>query len=385
MKKLLLLLFLTSGFLSAQNIRFSDSTTISVFTCGPGDELYSQFGHSAFRIQDHITGIDIVYNYGIFDFEDPNFYTNFAKGKLIYKIGYTDISNFYSQYKWENRTVREQILDLSPAQKKALSSFLQNNAKPENAKYQYDFLYNNCATKIPEVLNKSLNNKIRYSYPHLTTEHTFRDLINDYVPHNSWANVGINIALGSVIDIPVQNPEYNFLPDYVFDVLSHSKIANKNIVSKSNTIIKRDENKAKSTNFLLCPYFILTTLSIVILLITYKDFKKDSRTRILDLSITFITGLIGLFICLLWFATNHTATVNNLNILWAFPLNLLVTFSLFKDRKWHHKYFRLTILLMIITAVVWIAQIEAFALGLIPLLMAIAIRYIYLMNYFKKQ
>lgn len=382
MNKTFLYILLFTSWLgySQPGVTFSNNTTISVLTCGVGDELYSQFGHSAFRIKDHLTGLDLVYNYGMFDFDDPNFYTNFAKGKLIYKMGYTDISNFYAQYQWENREVKEQVLNLTPAQERKLIDFLQNNIKPENTKYQYDFLFNNCATKITEVLNEVLDNKIVYNRNHITTHYTFRDLINNNVPYNTWANVGINIALGSVIDAKASKVEHDFLPSYIFHSLQAAKLDRKPLVKVPKTLIKRDSNKLLISNFYLSPLFIFSVIALFILWITICNYRNNTRSKFLDFTILFITGLVGFFVALLWFATNHTATANNYNLLWAFVPNLFVSFSIFKNRKWHAKYFLLLSVFMIIMSLVWLFKIEAFAIGIIPLFASLFIRYLYLIN-----
>ncbi|MFD0962592.1 lipoprotein N-acyltransferase Lnb domain-containing protein [Pseudofulvibacter geojedonensis] len=382
----LYILLLTSCLVFSQpGVTFSNNTTISVLTCGVGDELYSQFGHSAIRIKDHQTGLDLVYNYGVFDFDDPNFYTNFAKGKLIYKMGYTDIANFYAQYQWENREVKEQVLNLTPMQERKLINFLQNNIKPENTKYQYDFLFNNCATKITEVLNEVLEHKVVYNRNHITTHYTFRDLINNHVPYNTWANVGINIALGSVIDVKATKEQHDFLPSYVFHSLQAAKLNKKPLVKVPKTLIKKEESRIPTSNFYTSPIFIFSILGLFTIIITFRDFRNKTRSKIFDFFILFITGTIGFFIVLLWFATDHTATANNFNLLWAFTPNIIITFSIFKNRKWHDKYFLLAFILMVVMGLVWILKIEKFAISLIPFLIALAIRYLYLNRYFKLQ
>ncbi len=122
---------------------------MSVITCGPGtDELYASFGHSAFRVLDRENKIDRVYNYGTFDFNTPNFYGKFAQGKLLYQLSAYNFGNFLKSYHRENRWVKGQVLDLDVNQVQKVFDFLEENAKPENRSYNYDFFYDNCSTKL---------------------------------------------------------------------------------------------------------------------------------------------------------------------------------------------------------------------------------------------
>jgi len=381
------LLFLLSWLTFSQSIPYSDNTLISVLTCGPGDELYSKFGHSAFRVQDFNKHYDVVYNYGVFDFKKPNFYTNFVKGKLYYKLDKAPYNYFYQQYLNENREVKKQTLNLSLEQKKKLISFLENNAKPENATYQYDFFYNNCATKIRVVLDEVFPNEIVIKDDHITTSFTMRDLINNNVPHNTWANLGINIALGSVIDVKATTDEYQFLPKYIYEALNNATINNTPFTKEASTILAIDEFRVDKKGFsILSPYCILSVLSLLIIGITYTDFKKKKRNKTLDFILLTITGITGVFSLLLWFATDHTTTINNLNILWAFAPNLILAFIILskKTPKWISNYFKLLTILLISLLLVWIFKIEAFAYGMTPIFIALGVRYLYLSKYFNR-
>jgi hypothetical protein len=386
-KKISFYLFLFISWISfSQNIPYSDNTVISVLTCGPGDELYSQFGHSAFRIQDFNNHYDVVYNYGVFDFKKPNFYTNFAKGKLYYKLDKAPYNYFFRVYQHENREVKKQVLNLSLEQRKKLTSFLENNAKPENATYQYDFFYNNCATKIRAVLDEVFPNEIVIKDNHITTSFTMRDLINNNVPHNSWANVGINIALGAVIDVKATSDEYQFLPKYIFEAFNNATINKNPLIKESSTILAINESRVNKHGVsILSPYSILSILSLLIIWLTYNDYRKKKRNKILDFILLFTTGVTGIVSLLLWFATDHTTTINNLNILWAFTPNLIVAVVILRKKtpKWVAIYFKMLTLLLISLLLVWVFKVEAFAYGMTPIFIALGVRYVYLSKYFK--
>jgi len=385
-KKISILFFILMATIafSQQQIRFSNQLTVSVLTCGTGDELYSQFGHSAFRIIDHKNSIDIVYNYGIFDFSKPNFYTNFVKGKLYYMLGYNSYYNFLQQYKYENRSVFEQELNLTPTQKSKLVAYLQNNAKPKNATYQYTFFYNNCATKIRDVLEAVFPNQIKFN-EYLKTNFTQRDLINNNVPHNSWSNVGINLALGSVIDKKATPRDYQFLPEYIAKSFAHATINGKPLVKKEKLLLDKKETPSRFAIF--SPYVVFTGIGLLILLITYFDYKKSERSVYLDFTLHFITGFLGIAVLLLWFATYHAETKNNLNILWAVAPNLIVAFLMLKKQlpKWLVHYYTFLLALLVVLFVVWILQVEAFGYALLPFFVALLVRYVYVRGFLREQ
>lgn len=380
-----LLLFLCSGFLlGQQKINISPEAEISVVTCAAGQELYSTFGHSAFRLKDPYHGYDVIYNYGSFDFRTPNFYIKFAQGKLPYQLAVNRFKNFVRIYKYEKRWIKEQVLDLTHEQNQQLIDFLQKNAMPEHRDYKYDFFFDNCATKIRDVLQQNLGNDLVFNEDHLTEENTFRDLIYQNISKNTWSSVGIDIALGSVIDRNATAAEHQYLPYYVFDAINNATINGKPLVKKEALVLDIPEQKA-SSNLVLSPYFIFSIIAIIILLLTYFDYKKQRRSRWLDFVLFLLNGLGGLLIVLLWFATDHTATANNFNFLWLFLPNLLIAFLLLskEPKKWISTYITVLLALLLLMLLLWILKMQVFAIGIIPLLIAFAVRYLYLKKFLK--
>lgn len=385
---LLLLFFSVSA--NAQFAQLSEASEISIITIGPGAELYDKFGHSAFRIQDSINGMDVVFNYGEYDFNTPNFYLKFAQGKLLYQLGVDYYKNFYPRYVAQNRWMKEQVLNLTHSEKQELSDFLWNNARPENKKYKYDFFYDNCATKMRDVVWTVLGKQLEFNDDHIIEELTFRQLIQLNLEANSWGSLGIDTALGAIIDTKAKPIEYQFLPEYVFQGAANAYI-NRNgekvsLVKTTNTLYKNNPTPPQS-NFSLSPLFILGLIGALIVFITYRDFKTNKRSRYLDLIIFLSTGIIGILLFLLWFATDHSATANNYNLLWAFPISIFVIVAVAKkDISPNMKrYFMLLLVLLSLLTLHWITGIQVFAIGLLPLLIALAIRYIFLVYYVGKK
>ncbi|MDO7172702.1 DUF4105 domain-containing protein [Mariniflexile sp. AS56] len=383
-KKLLFLcLFLFVEIIQGQQNILSEQAEISVLTIGAGTSLNDAFGHSAFRVKDPVKGADLVFNYGVYDFETPNFYLKFAQGKLNYLIGFNYYEDFFEAYISQNRTIQEQVLNLSSVEKQKLFDYLLNNIKPENRGYLYDFFYDNCATKIKDVTNIPLNNAIVFKEPKDFKEQTFRTLIQNNLNNNSWGSFGIDIALGSVIDRKAKTEDHMFLPEniYKFFEVATIKGNNESLVKKSNVLYKKMEIPTP-TQFLGSPIFVFGIFGLFILYITYNDFKKQKQTIWLDVTLFSITGLIGVLILLLWFATDHKGTHQNYNLLWAFALNILVIGQLFKQKpsRWFVKYLKLLVILLCLLTLHWFMGVQVFAIGLIPLLIALFVRYIYLIK-----
>jgi hypothetical protein len=389
MKKIVFLLVLAVSFQSISQ-QLSEKASISVITCGPGQELFTAFGHSAFRVYDPLHKIDRIYNYGTFDFNAPNFYTNFAKGKLTYKLSTSKFNLFLYIYRLENRWVKGQILNLNQAQVQAVYEYLENNAKPENSAYQYDFFYDNCATKLEDVMVAVLKNDVSFTNEHITIQKTHRDLVNDYTQENfKWGKFGIDLALGSVIDKEAVKDDFKFLPDYIFKAFNEATIkihgTNKPLV-KGVVNFNRTNNDSQQHS-LSSPLLLFSFLSIFIILMTISNFQKKKRTRFIDFISYLLTGVIGVIVLLLWFATDHTATYKNLNFLWAFAPNIVIAFYVVKKNipRWIMNYNYFLQILLLLTVIIWVLKIQVFNIAIIPILIALSIRYAFLVWWVKKK
>ncbi|MEN8188040.1 MAG: DUF4105 domain-containing protein [Bacteroidota bacterium] len=387
MKKLLYLLFLLPLFLTAQYKQLSPKAEISVITCGSGSELYSTFGHSAFRIQDIPNRLDRVYNYGTFNFNTPNFYLKFTRGKLLYELRAYNFGNFLREYHREQRWVDGQVLDLKQIEKQQIFEFLENNAKPENRAYKYDFFYDNCSTKMYDVLDSVLGQKLIFDEKYESKIFTHRNLIHQYTKDLPWSEFGIDLALGSVIDRKASTKEYMFLPNYVFKALVKVNIKDHDI---EKPLIKRVENilldfNSPSTKNIFTPLLIFSIMALIVIWISYKDYKNKTRNKAVDFIMFFVTGLTGIVLLLLWFATDHTATADNFNILWAFAPNILFAFLISKHNKLSYYYIFTLLALLDLLLILWIFKVQIFAIALIPILIMLYVRYLYLWFFFKNK
>ena len=390
-KPLLTLIFLLSYFTALTQINtLAKDAEISIITIGPGKQLYDSFGHNAIRVSDPSNGKDLAFNYGTFDFNTPNFYIKFGQGKLPYALSVSTYDGFLRNYIAEKRWIKQQKLDLTYGEKIAIFEFLLNNAQPSNREYQYDFFFDNCATRIRDVLAVNLGSKLSYQEKQYAPFlYSFRELIQQRLHWNSWGSLGIDIALGAVIDRTANPWEHQFLPDYVFESLKSATITRNNKTSaliKKETTINNPGPRARNTAFLLSPFFVFLVIALGIVYRTLRDSKQQKRSRWLDTVLFFVTGIVGVLLLVLWLATDHTATINNYNILWAFPVNLIFFTLLSKKtpKKWLSRYLSFLIILLILLVVHWCTGVQVFAGALLPLLIALFIRYVYFIRYLKK-
>ncbi len=382
---LLLLCVITA---QGQSYPFSEATKVSILTMGPGSDLAEKFGHSAFRINDPSNGIDVIYNYGVYDYEAPNFILNFAKGKLLYMLDTGSYKAYENYYGRQGRWMKEQVLNLNKEETLAVASYLQNNATPENRSYLYDFFYDNCATKMRDVLEISLGDNLTVVEEYTPELYTFRQLIQQRLNANSWGSLGIDVALGSVIDRTATPTQHQFLPDYVYEATKVATIKRNGkeepLLLKENVLLTNKEKKS-GLSFLLSPFVVFGVIGLLILYRTYKDSKTKTRSRYLDFVLLLITGVAGVLLFLLWTATDHTATANNYNMLWALPLNLFMAFVLVKKSppSWAARYIFFLIVLLTLMCMHWITGVQVFAPALIPLLIALMVRYVYVLRFLK--
>ncbi len=356
---------------------------ISLLTCDPGKELYSSFGHSAIRMRQIGTeGQDLVFNFGTFDFKTPNFYGKFATGKLDYMLSVSTYADFIREYDYYQRDVREQILDLNEQQKDLLLQHLWAQYEPARRYYRYDFFFNNCATKIRDAFEIALGKELVWNDSSSIDEKTFRNLIDEYVYPLPWADLGIDLALGSVIDREASERESQFLPDYMEAAFAKATIVGdgptRPLVKESRVILEYPDEEFKMDP--INPYFIFWGIAILFIGITFFGHKKKRLFIGFDVALFSILGTLGLVVTFLWFFTDHSATKWNWNLLWVFPGHLVLVWGLLKKeiQPWVRKYLLFALIMADAAVVFWILSWQSFHPSLIPILLVIILRTNYL-------
>ncbi|MGG8495056.1 DUF4105 domain-containing protein [Tenacibaculum sp. TC6] len=389
-KKYLFTLLLSTFYsiaILAQNVQLSTYSKISVITYGPGNALYEKFGHTAIRIQDPVVQMDLIYNYGIFDFSEANFYVNFTKGFMKYKLARYSFPPSLRMYNEDYRWVKEQVLNLTETQRNTFFYYLENNALPENASYFYDPFFNNCSSKPRDIIKDILGDSVVFKSDFIKEKQSIRQLMNKEIHPNTWGSLGINIALGNRLDQIASPNEYMFLPDYVFYTLADSKIIvngkEENLVLKTNTLLEYPEKKP--TSDVISPLLVFCIFLLIGSYLTYKDYKRHFRARWLDTLLFSVTGIFGVLIVFLWFFTNHSTAPNNFNFLWAFAPNLLLVFLVHKKNppKWMYTYVQFLLVLLALIPFIWLFKVQLFPYTLVPFYVLLGVRYRYLLRTIK--
>ena len=373
MKKFFFFLFAVSAVNLFAQVRLSDQAEISIITCGPTQtELYSAFGHSAIRVHDSINNIDYAFNYGMFSFDQPNFYLNFARGSSFYILGVQSYPDFEYTYKYYNRSIHEQVLFLNSQQKQKVFDFLQWNALPENRSYRYDYFYDNCATRVRDAFEKVLAGEVKFDSTHITTNYSIRDLTEIYLQQQPWGDLGIDICLGLPMDKKASPYEYMFLPDYIESSFNHATINGTPLV-KAKVIVY--EAKPEPVEGPPHPWIIFGSFLFIVAVMSFYDWRRNKLSKWLDVILFTVTGLIGVLLILLWTATDHKAAANNLNLLWALPTNLLVFGILRKNiPAFIKKYFSIVAIISALLLITWAFLPQQLNVFLVPIVICILIR-----------
>lgn len=312
----------------------SDSAKFYLVTCEPGDDIYARFGHSGIRVYDSKSGIDEVFHWGLFSFDTPNFIGRFIAGETDYMMGVYSTKFFMLEYIERGSSVYAQELNLTTEQKHALWAKLWDNYRPENRKYRYNFIYDNCATRPYQLIVSTYDYKITHLQQFNNI--TYRDIINKYVPVGSPLNTGINLIIGSQADKKITTKESVSFPMYTMDVLNQTHYITCDGSTKpvvlTQEVMHRAPHKEFQVSDLTFYSWIIIPLILALICVAYT-FKKKRYLPYLTQIILFASGIIGIIISYLWFCSHHPLVNNNINLLWCNPLNLILAILLFIRRK----------------------------------------------------
>lgn len=335
-------------------VQLSPEARISLLTCAPGDEIYSYFGHSAIRINDPKAGIDYVFNYGVFSFDSPNFVWRFMKGETDYMLLGQRMPSFIESYVEEQRSVYEQILNISDSRKQSLFESLMENAKKENRVYRYRHFSDNCSTRVRDQFEKCADHHLQYDT--LKDERlTYRQLIDQCVPGNSWNGLGIKLALGIPADKVTTFSEKMFLPDYLLKSMAGSKVfsdgAELPFVQPQTLLF--EAKPAKQELSLTSPAVVVNLMLLIVAGLTFLEYRRKKRMIVLDFLIFLSAGLAGLLLSFLCFFSVLEATGGNLNLIWLIPTHLIFAFlwlvpSLRTRLEWYLRFTAVVVALFLL-------------------------------------
>ncbi|WP_281310620.1 DUF4105 domain-containing protein [Flavobacterium flavigenum] len=328
----IMLLLLMFNFSFGQSLPLSQKAHVSVLTCGLGNESYSFFGHTAIRVADPANNIDVVYNYGAFDFRTPNFVAKFAKGDLQYFVIAHSFVDFINEYNAEKRSIYEQELLIPQDAKQKLFDNLNTTLLSEDRYYTYKFIDKNCTSMVVDIINKTLNRKVITKKG--DTEKTYRSILFPYFYGHFYEKLGTSIIFGTKVD---QLGTKIFLPFELKNSLEKTTFQNHAFVSKSKTLLsfKKDTPVSWWNNI----YSYIMILGFIILI----------NKRFIDKIYLFILSLMGIFFVSMGFYSFHHELAMNYNVLLFSPLLLmLIAFSAINNKRWTYKFavFHLVLLLI---------------------------------------
>ncbi len=316
---LLYILFVLASVTHAQD--FGPNTKISLLTFGPGNDLYSKFGHSAIRLNDPSQGLDLCYNYGTFDFDTPNFYGKFVRGKLDYILSVDRTAPLLRYYKRTGREVIEQDIILDEVAVQGIAAFLIDNYKPENRTYKYDFFYDNCATRLRDIIEDQLKGQMVYKEI-AESDRVYRDLLIEKLESVPLVLLGINLILGPNTDKAVDLRGEMFLPSYLMDNLDrYGRHIDGEVIMDSKKLVFPERLEFSGPSIFRQPAlyaFLLFLFSIY----AYLRGMFTSALNVVGVFLLSLSVICGLLFSFMWLFTDHQTTYMNLNLFWANPLSI---------------------------------------------------------------
>lgn len=294
---------------------------VSVVTCAPGPDVYELCGHTAIRIRNE--KMDSIWNYGIFDFESPNFIYRFCKGETDYMVYGYDFNRFMPPYVRRGSKVTEQVLDLSQEEAKKLRRLLQTESLPQNRIYRYNYVRDNCATRPWKRVNEATNRKI--AMPDTLYFPTFRQEMRYFHRNYPWYQFGIDLALGLGLDAPLAKDEDTFAPTVLADKIANAKIGEEPLVRETNVIFPGYYDATlPPTPWYLTPMAVGVVMLLLSIGTMFAYIFKKSLWRWWISLYFLVAGVAGCVITFLVFFSEHEATDPNLLILWLNPFQFLI-------------------------------------------------------------
>ncbi|MCC5905849.1 MAG: DUF4105 domain-containing protein [Balneolaceae bacterium] len=372
----------TASTRSVQETPLSESASISLITILPGEAPEELFGHSALRVYDPEQNLDLLFNYGTFQFDDY-FLMKFIYGDLNYFLSIAQTPRAADVYRQRRRPMIEQELNFTRQQRQDLYQFLMMNTQEEYRYYQYDFLFDNCSTRIRDALQNVLLDDLRFASlpdPGLS----FRELIAIYIPHLPFLEYGFDLLLGTPVDETADPWDVMFLPDFLMEAFDKAEIRINGewqpLVSATKTILEISGYETVENAIWPWPSLLFWTLFFFGSMLTFREFRSGKRYlshRWFDIPLFLFAGVIGLLIAFLWFISLHQVTASNWNLAWAWPLHLVLAGLLFRRdmaSRWLSYYLYALTAACLLFLGAWLMIPQALHPAVIPLLLLITVR-----------
>jgi hypothetical protein len=348
-KSIVILLVVLTSFNNGLFSQSAQDTTIYLLTCSPGTATYSIYGHSAIRVVIPHIKSDQVFNWGVFDFSTPNFAWKFAKGKLNYLLAVFPYDSFMQEYFIDKRSVYSQKINLDASEKRILLGLIQTNLLPENRSYKYDFFYDDCSTRIRDLIEKAVGTKLIYPPDEANQMHTFREMVGKYQKSYPWLKMGVDFIMGTPGEVKASFRDRMFLPLDLQKNLTQAVINHDQkmipLLSSAEPILEFDQPVVKN-RFYTTPIFIFMLLFIIIVFLSAM-YLRGTLINILDLVLFSVFSLLSALMIFFNFFTDHQQMKLNINIIWFNPAIIICLICLI-FRKAGEIWFRVVFLLSLI-------------------------------------
>lgn len=298
-----------------------DSMEVSLLTCTPGPVAYSMYGHSALRVHNYTTDLDVVFNYGVFDYSEDNFVMKFVKGETDYILGAEYAVGFFGRYRDEGAGILEQVLNLSQEECNTLYVLLMENLRPENRTYRYNWLYDNCTTRARDAMERAIQGEVRYhaADPQLSA----RAILHQFNVVDRWMEFGENLILGYELDRTLSKRQQMFIPSfYAADVDSATILrADGQIVPLvRETRHPLEQTLPKRDSDFDTPMLTFILLFVIVAAISIIELRRKQTFKWLDVTLSVLVGLAGLLVAFLFFFSEHAGVSTNILVILFNPL-----------------------------------------------------------------
>ncbi len=357
----------------------SDTAQVSLLTSTPWDgAIYALFGHTAIRINDPVNDLDVVFNYGIFSFNSPNFMLRFIKGETDYIVAAVPYKYYTIEYQERGVGIIEQVFNLSLQEKQKIFDALLINSLPENRVYRYNYFYDNCSTRPRDIIEKYIDGRVIYTPT--DKKQTYRDLVWECTDIQPWSKFGIDLVIGADADKVITDRQKDFLPLYLLSAYNNAKVIDnngeeRNILLETNDILVANPLQKDSSLSPLYAGCILLALTILLSFLVYKK-KLFTLGKIFDTLLFIVAGAGGCIIFFLMFFSEHPCVNPNWNIVWLNPLQLIVAFLFFVKplSKAINCYHFINFAALLVFILAWSLIPQQLEIAFIPFILSIMIR-----------
>ena len=320
----------------------TDSIRFSLLTCAPGTEIYSLFGHTAIRYENYTRRIDVVFNYGMFSFNTPNFIFRFVAGETDYQLGITPYSYFEAEYAMRGSSVYQQVLNLTQSEKERLLTILENNYLPENRIYRYNYFYDNCTTRARDKIEECIEGKV--VYPDSLSGKSYRSIVHEFTAGSPWDEFGIDLCLGAEADKEINKRQQMFSPFYMKYYASNAYIVDAGGTRRplilDETKIVDVEPEEVQPGFILSPLMCGALFLALCVVMAWGQWKTQRIWWGWDIVLYGLQGLAGCIIAFLFFFSVHPTVGSNWLLILFNPIPLLyLPFMVYKAVKCKKDYY----------------------------------------------